>query len=272
MALSTPPPSREEIIDDVSNHLVKAQYPFVLSGAGMGVASGLETFRGAKGHWNKYRPEDLSSIEGFQRDPIMVWDWYNERITKYLASEPNNGHHALAKLQEINKNTIIVTQNVDGLQERAGGKNIFEIHGSIFDLKCTGLCGDPKKDGVIGRLTGPFLGNEESEDPYRHKGCGGLLRPGVVFFGDNLPYQVYAEAQYASKKADIILIVGTSAEVYPATELARIHDSSVILVEINPNPVLIHKTRFVLTKGSEIDLMDIIESTRNKAHQRSFGR
>ena len=262
--------TRDEIIEKVAERLAHARRPFFLTGAGMGVASGLDTFRGAGGMWRNHRPEDLSSLKGFKNDPKTVWEWYNERIAAYLNAEPNQGHVAIARIKETLPTTTIVTQNVDGLQERAGADNVIEIHGSIFDLKCTGPCSNSEK--VIGQIDGPFLGNQKSKEPYRHELCGGLLRPGVVFFGDQLPRNAQADAQHESMHADVIIVAGTSAQVQPAASLARPHDTSVMLVEINPEPVMQHKTGFVLAEGTETALPDIAFMVRDIVAKRSRGR
>jgi len=243
--------TRDEIVERVAERLSKSRRPFILTGAGMGVASGLSTFRGEGGMWRKHRPEDLSSLHGFKKDPNLVWEWYNERISAYLRAEPNAGHLAIAEMQERLPGMTIVTQNIDGLQVRAGAREVIEIHGSIFDLKCTGPCSQSKK--IIGRLEGPYEGKTDSDEPYRHD-CGGLVRPGVVFFGDNLPEKALGEAQHDSMHADVIIVGGTSAQVQPAAALARPHDTSVMLIEINPEPTMRHRTGYVLAVCHFADL------------------
>jgi NAD-dependent deacetylase len=250
-----------ETLQAISKKIANAKRLFVLTGAGLGVASGLPTFRGPGGVWNGKRPEDMSSTTGFKRDPIGVWDWYNMRIARYKEAIPNAGHHAITALQVMIPNLTIVTQNVDGLQARSGAKNIIELHGSIFDLKCTGV--RHKYEGVIRTLDGPFEGNPNSDQPYKHDGCGGTFRPGVVFFGENLPYKALADAQHESFHADTIVVIGTSAQVEPAASLARIHDSNIVLIEINPEPVLSHRTDLVLAQSAEIVLPKIVDMVKS---------
>ena len=262
--------NKEEIYEKIAQRLAASKRPFVLTGAGLGVASGLDTFRGEGGHWSKYRPEDLSSIHGFKKDPVLVWQWYNERIQKYLDVKPNDGHYALTELQNLLPTTTIVTQNVDGLQKRAGAKDVVEIHGSIFDLKCTGACSNSMK--IIGELGRPYEGNKKLENPYYHESCGGLIRPGVVFFGDNLPKEAMAIAEHESMHADIIIVAGTSAKVQPAASLARSHDTSVMLVEINPEPALKHLTGFIINDTTENALPKLIEITKKYIHLRNHSR
>src|SRR3954471_21775735 len=128
---------RDQLIGAIAERLARAQRVFVLTGAGLGVASGLGTFRGPDGYWRNHSFEELASLEGFLRNPELVWSWYNERIAAYLAAEPNAGHRALAELEVRVPHFTLATQNVDGLHARAGSKNILELHGSIFQLKCT---------------------------------------------------------------------------------------------------------------------------------------
>ena len=143
---------RAQIIEVVAERLSGAQRVFVLTGAGIGVASGLSTFRGPDGlfseraastartRWRNHSFEQLASLAGFENDPELVWSWYNERIVAYLVANPNAGHRALAELEALAPRLTIATQNVDRLQARAGSRRVLEIHGSIFDVKCTGAC------------------------------------------------------------------------------------------------------------------------------------
>lgn len=168
---------RQEILATIAGRLAAAQRVFVLTGAGLGVASGLGTFRGPDGYWRNHSFEQLASLDGFRADPALVWTWYNERIAAYLAASPNAGHMALAELQALMPQLVIATQNVDGLHARAGSRNVLEIHGSIFDVKCTGNC--VSRETSFERLDGPF-----DLAHLQHDGCGGMRRPGVVWFGN----------------------------------------------------------------------------------------
>ena len=143
---------------------------------------------------------------------------------------------ALAELQELVPHVVIATQNVDGLHARAGSRNVLEIHGSIFDVKCTGSC--VSRGTPIERLDGPL-----DLARLQHDGCGGMRRPGVVWFGESLPQKALLEAQRESRQADVILVAGTSAQVEPAASLAQKYRSQTMIVEINPEPALRHRTR-----------------------------
>ena len=252
---------RQEILATIAERFSDAQRVFVLTGAGVGVASGLGTFRGPDGYWRNRSFEQLASLDGFQADPALVWGWYNERITAYLAAKPNAGHSALAELQELVPHVVIATQNVDGLHARAGSRNVLEIHGSIFDVKCTGSC--VSRGTPIERLAGPL-----DLARLQHDGCGGMRRPGVVWFGEALPPQALLEAQRESRQADVILVAGTSAQVEPAASLAQKYRSQTMIVEINPEPVLRHRTHWILQEGTETGLPAIVHALREKRSHR----
>jgi NAD-dependent deacetylase len=246
---------RHAILAAIAERLASAQRVFVLTGAGLGVASGLGTFRGPDGYWRQRSFEQLASLDGFYADPALVWDWYNERIAAYLTATPNAGHHALADLQSLVPHVTIATQNVDGLHARAGSRRVLEIHGSIFDVKCTGRCAPPGTP--IERLDAPF-----DFTRLRHDGCDGMRRPGVVWFGERLPQDALLAAQQESRQADVILVAGTSAQVEPAASLARKYRSTTMLVEINPEPALRQCTPLLLCEGTETGLPAIVDALR----------
>ena len=246
---------RLEILATIAERLAAAQRVFVLTGAGLGGGPGLGTFRGPDGYWRNRSFEQLASLEGFHADPALVWGWYNERIAAYLAASPNAGHFALAELQEIVPHLVIATQNVDGLHARAGSRNVLEIHGSIFDVKCTGRC--VSRGTPVERLGGPL-----DLARLQHDGCDGMRRPGVVWFGESLPQNALLEAQRESRQADVILVAGTSAQVEPAASLAQKYRSQTMVVEINPEPALRHQTNTVLAEGTETGLPAIVNALR----------
>ena len=196
--------------------LKEARSIAVLAGAGVSAESGVPTFRGAAGLWRQFRPEELATPEAFARDPKLCWEWYDWRRGLIAAVEPNAGHAALAKLP-----CTLITQNVDGLHQRAGSQNVVEVHGSIWLLRCT-KCGREWQD----------LSQSLALPP--HCICGGLARPGVVWFGEKLNPQVWAAAEQAARACDVFLVVGTSAVVYPAAGLAPIARSAdAQIMEIN---------------------------------------
>lgn len=194
-----------------------------LAGAGLSAESGVPTFRGAGGLWRQYRAEDLATPEAFARNPRLVWEWYDWRRTRIAQAEPNPGHRALAELERIKPQFTLITQNVDGLEEQAGCRRVIRLHGDIWILRCT-ACGRERRD-----RTAPL-----PELPPRCE-CGGLMRPGVVWFGEPLPDTAWSQAEQAVTQAELLLVIGTSAVVYPAAGLAwTARQAGARVVEINP--------------------------------------
>jgi NAD-dependent deacetylase len=200
---------------------------FILTGSGISADSGLPTFRGVNGLWRTHRVEELASPEGFARDPLLVWTWYNERKAAHQRAEPNAGHHAIAQLENAIPDFTLATQNVDSLHLRAGSRNVLELHGDLREARCT-RCGAHRPIGTAGL---PL-------DEIEHS-CGGHYRPNIVWFGEPLPAAVWREAEIASARADVILVVGTSAVVYPAAALATHYNDRAFVVEINPEETAI---------------------------------
>ena len=194
----------------------------VLTGAGISAESGIPTFRSANGLWRKYRPEDLATPQAFLRDPLLVWEWYQWRRALIAGAEPNPGHLALAALESRVDRFLLVTQNVDGMHDRAGSRRIVKLHGDIWILRCI-QCAREWEDHCTHL---PVL-------PPRCD-CGGLARPGVVWFGETLPTLAWQEAEDAMRSAALLLVVGTSGVVYPAAGLVSIARSAgARVVEIN---------------------------------------
>jgi NAD-dependent protein deacetylase/lipoamidase len=196
----------------------------VLTGAGVSAESGIPTFRGAGGLWRSFRAEDLATPQAFAKDPKLVWEWYDWRRGLIAAAQPNAAHRALAELERRKDNFTLITQNVDGLHDRAGSRNVLKVHGDIWTLRCTG-CGAEREE----RST-PL-----AEIPPRCS-CGALERPGVVWFGEGLPSGVWQRAQDAAGRADVLLVIGTSALVYPAAGLAGLA-RRVIEINVAETPV-----------------------------------
>jgi NAD-dependent deacetylase len=207
------------VIENARKLIRSARSICALTGAGVSAESGIPTFRGAGGLWRTFRPEELATPEAFTRDPKLVWEWYDSRRKLVAEAEPNPAHKAIAA-----RGLTVVTQNVDGLHQRAGSSNVFEIHGSIWKIRCS-RCGSELRDERV-----PL-----PEIPPRC-GCGGLLRPGVVWFGEGLPVDVWDNAQQAVCASDVLLVVGTSAVVYPAASLAPLAKvAGATVIEINPD-------------------------------------
>ena len=188
----------------------------------------MPTFRDPGGLWQQFRPEELANVEAFLANPALVQGWYAHRRAVVEDVAPNPGHHALAALERWvvarGGEFLLATQNVDGLHARAGSEHVVELHGSITRSHCID-CFTPTTDA--GR-DGAALTCEA---------CGGLVRPDVVWFGEALPEEAFAEAEQAAALADVYLSVGTSAVVYPAAGLPRLaRQAGAYVAEINPQP------------------------------------
>jgi len=206
----------------VREWLKQARNVAALTGAGVSAESGVPTFRGNNGLWKQRRPEELATPGAFARDPKLVWEWYNWRRGVLAEVKPNPGHYALAELEQRLSAFTLITQNVDGLHLRAGSRNVLQVHGSIWNLRCL-IC---EQERVDRRTPLP-------EIPPTCE-CGGMLRPGGVWFGEALPRDIWREAEAAARSADLFLVIGTSAVVYPAAGLAQIAKASgARVVEIN---------------------------------------
>jgi NAD-dependent deacetylase len=196
----------------------------VLTGAGVSAESGLPTFRGPGGLWEGRRSEELATEDAFRRDPLQVWRFYEWRREAALRARPNDAHLALARLQRLLPRMTLLTQNVDGLHQAAGQKELVELHGSILKTRCT-------VEGTI-RPTpeGPF-----PSLPPLCGACGGLLRPSVVWFGEALAADVWRAAEKAAVESAVFLVVGTSSVVAPASSLALMAArGGAHLFEVNP--------------------------------------
>ena len=199
----------------------------VLTGAGVSAASGVPTFRGADGLWKNFKPESLATAEAFGRDPRLVWEWYAWRRTRIASCEPNAAHLVLAEWSRRFPNFRLITQNVDGLHERAGTVNPIRLHGSIWDVSCWQGCAKAPSHWRDDRVTLP-------EIPPKCPHCGGILRPAVVWFGETLEPAVVRQATKATQ-CDVFITVGTSAVVYPAAGfLTQAKQAGAFTVEINP--------------------------------------
>ena len=207
--------------------LASARNVTVLTGAGISADSGVPTFRGADGLWRNFRAEDLATPEAFVQDPRLVWEWYNWRREILATKQPNQAHHALVRLEERMKHFHLITQNVDGLHRLAGSRQISELHGDIWKVRCTSC------RLVIGNRYVPL-----SLLPHCRT-CGGLLRPHIVWFGEALDEQVLATSFRAAESCKVMVIVGTSGLVYPAAMLmpaAKANGAFVIEINLDSTP------------------------------------
>lgn len=214
----------------------------MLTGSGISAESGLPTFRGVGGLWRTHRVEELASPAGFARDPQLVWTWYNERRIAHRSVEPSPAHRALAAIERRLSDFTLVTQNVDSLHIRAGSQRVLELHGKLREAKCT-RC-DVRR---------PF-DDAFDLDALDHEGCGGMWRPDIVWFGEALPGDVLAAALEAARRAELMLVVGTSGLVHPAASLATKRVTNAFVIEINPEQTALtaHVDRSIRARASDV--------------------
>ena len=214
-----------QLMERAAEVLRKARNVCVLTGAGMSAESGIPTFRDAlTGLWARFSPEELATPEAFERDPKLVWQWYEWRRELVRKAEPNPGHFAIADLARRVPRLTLVTQNVDGLHQRAGSTDAIEYHGNILRDRCI------RQAAVAARADWSASGLPECAE------CGGLLRPDVVWFGEAIPRGPMLQAAAAAAECDVFLSIGTSSLVYPAAGLAEAAlQSGATVIEVNPS-------------------------------------
>ncbi len=211
---------------DLLDCLRRARAIAAFTGAGVSAESGVPTFRDAQtGLWAQFRAEDLATPQAFRRDPVTVWNWYAWRRTLIAAVEPNPAHHAIAAMAAQLPALTVITQNVDGLHQRAGSREVIELHGNIWRTQCFD-CSAPAdalpEDGAV---------------LPRCAHCGGMLRPGVVWFGEALPMQAWRRAAAAVASCDVFFCIGTSSLVEPAASLPhQARAAGARLIQVNPEP------------------------------------
>jgi NAD-dependent deacetylase len=213
------------MFESVEKQIKNSKKIVFVTGAGISAESGIPTFRGKDGYWRKYDPMQLATIDAFYQNPKLVWEWYEDRRKNILAAQPNKGHIAIAELA-AHKEVIVLTQNIDGLHQRAGSDKVYELHGSIIRIKCT-VC--DYKDNI----TTSF----DSLPPECR--CGNMLRPDVVWFGEPLPQEVWTQAIIHAQSCDVMIIAGTSLVVSPANTLPiYARQNGATLIEVNPEQTI----------------------------------
>jgi NAD-dependent deacetylase len=235
-------------LDDVFARLQSANRITALTGAGVSAASGIPTFRGADGLWKKVRAETLATPEAFENDPKLVWEWYDWRRQMVAGATPNAAHDVLAQWTRDKPGFTLITQNVDGLHEKAGAERLIRLHGSIWHVRCWQRCTAGRRDWRDDTTPFPTL-------PPRCPHCGGIVRPAVVWFGESLDTDDVARAIEATD-CEVFLTIGTSAVVYPAAGL--VHQAKrrgAFTVEINLEPTDASQLVDVALRGPAADLL-----------------
>jgi NAD-dependent deacetylase len=221
-------PESLTLSEEVLNALRGAKSVVVLTGAGVSAESGVPTFRGQEGLWRNYNPQELATPVAFQRDPVLVWEWYNWRRELIAPLQPNPAHVAIAALEERSPDFVLLTQNIDGLHTLAGSQHVLEIHGNIWRVRCV-------TEGTV---------TENREVPLKeippYCECGAMLRPHIVWFGESLDPDILSRSFQAIEQCDFLMVVGTSAVVQPSASfpiMARQRGATVLEVNMEPTPI-----------------------------------
>ncbi len=231
------------MINKVQRLIKKSTNVVIFTGAGMSRESGIRTFRGEEGLWKQYKPEQLSSITGLQAQPELVWDWYKKRLITGEGVIPHRGYDALTHLQKLKGSLPVITQNVDGLHRLSGQTDVLELHGSMRTASCLVKC------GFSTELTTDLLGSMPPHCPW----CGNILRPDIVLFGEPLPAEVISRSYELADNCDLMLVIGTSVQVWPAAGIPfAALDNGATVIEINP-------------AGTELPCNENVISVRRKA-------
>jgi len=228
-----------ELIKDKIDDIKKVVF---VTGAGISQESAIPTFRGKDGLWRDHDAMKLATIDAFYDNPRLVWEWYNERRANIFAAKPNPGHRAIAELEKYVK-VVVLTQNIDGLHQKAGSSQVLELHGSIIKIKCS-VC-NFKEEITSEILKVPPLCR-----------CGNILRPDVVWFGESLPQDVWQKAMVLASQCDLMVIAGTSLVVSPANTLPiYAKQNNALLIEINPeNTEMSSEMDLIIRNTSAISL------------------
>jgi NAD-dependent deacetylase len=228
------------LIQKASSILKNVKSLFVLTGAGISAESGIPTFRGTDGLWKNYSATDLATPEAFERNPELVWEWYRWRQGIISKAKPNPAHFAITKLEIRVNDFLLLTQNVDNLHQRAGSKNVLELHGNIFRARCLS-CGETiSMKPSINKENGNTNLSKSTETQLPKCSCGGLLRPDVVWFGEPIPQDIWQASLDFLNTTDVALICGTSGVVWPAAaipEIAKRSGAKTIEVNLDPTPI-----------------------------------
>ncbi len=215
------------VIEQAAQLIKKARCAIALTGAGMSVASGIPDFRSPGGMWSRHDPDKVASIRALKSDPELVWKFLLEADSMLKSAEPNAGHAGLARLEKDGYLHGVITQNIDGLHQRAGSMNVIEFHGNCSEFYCMECFSPFPADGI----------SADSELPVRCPQCSGVIRPDLVFFGEQIPSEAYKEAFALADQSDVVIVAGTSGGVVPASLIpSRIQEAGGLIVEINKAP------------------------------------
>jgi NAD-dependent deacetylase len=251
-------------IQEAARHLREAKSLVVLTGAGVSKESGVPTFRDAMdGLWAKYDPQQLATPAAFRANPKLVWDWYEYRRNMVENVKPNPGHYAIAALEDLLPQVVVVTQNVDGLHQMAGSSDVIPLHGNIRQHKCFADC-----QGLPTLINVSKLTWERESGPPKCPHCGAWVRPNVVWFTEMLPKAAIERAAELSHTCDVMLIVGTSGIVEPAASLPRVARqwASAYLIDVNPAPDELSSSVDLFLQGPSGEILPkVVQAMRESA-------
>ncbi len=253
--------AQDELLREAARRLAAARLLVVFTGAGISRESGIATFRDKEeGLWARYDPLQLATMEGYLSDPPLVWEWYEHRFGIVADAEPNPGHTAIAELERLLPQVVVVTQNIDGLHHRAGSTDVIELHGSMHRYKCL-------SDRHTGFTRADFAGRPEK--PPRCPRCGDLLRPDVVWFGEALPESEIGRAFLLGRTCDAMLVVGTSGVVQPAASVPVLAArAGALVIDVNPerDDLAVIADIFLRGRGGEV-LPRLVAAMKESAAQ-----
>ena len=237
-----------DVLADAATALRQARHVVVLSGAGISAESGIPTFRDQlTGLWARHDPQRLETAKAFRENPALVWGWYLWRRQQMLQAQPNAAHRAIARLAGSGRHLTVITQTIDDLHERAGSQDVVHLHGSLITPKCF-ACHRPAEFAAAEQ---PISEEGELVEPPRCGHCNGRLRPGVVWFGEDLPAGAWKAAAQAARECDVLLSIGTSGVVMPAASLPDLAlASGAVVIHINPIDVSMDKPKELMLIGN----------------------
>jgi len=243
----------KDVIQHAAAAVARGDYVIAVTGAGISVESGIPDFRSPGGIWETYPPDEYATVEAFMADPDRVWNMWYDLGAMLGEVSPNGGHRALTELQELGRLRAVITQNIDNLHQEAGCAAVIEYHGNARQMRCLRCDGTEALDVLRRTLKAPRCG------------CGGLMKPDVVLFGDLIPEEAAAAADYAARSADVVIIVGTSAMVYPAAQIpatAKGHGAFVIECNLEPTDFTARITDAFLQGPAGTTLPALAEAVR----------
>lgn len=245
----------DDLIKKTAGVIHRSNKVVAFTGAGISVESGIPDFRGAGGLWEKYNPSEYATIEAFHANPQKVWMMLKEMGSLLESSRPNPAHLALAELEAMGHVRSIITQNIDNLHQDAGNKRVIEFHGSHRKLVCLSC----------GRLYGREEVDLEVLPPRCR--CTGALKPNVVFFGEPIPWGAHLQAQQEAKDCEVMLVIGTSAVVFPACDLpamAKQAGATIIEVNLEETPLTRYISDWILIGSASSILQSVLEQVRSR--------